>query len=247
MYLHSKGALGSLEGPVRRELWSLATRRPLSRGDILFLGGQDDGGRVHLVRRGAVRLSERASDGREVAIGVGRPGDLLGLKPVLLGGTNDHDAIAVTNSVVYSFPARRTVESLLAHPATSGALAASICLMQRRAHSFIVERATGPVRSRLAGRLLQLATDADDGRDAAGIDGAVAHSDLGLLVGASRERVCVAMTDLRRAGVIDYGTKGLRIFKPDVLERLRCGARVSTPSRSAAAGDRQRSLPRQGI
>lgn len=246
MDVYPKGPIGSLPGPARRALWSLARRNQLSRGDILFLGGQDDDGWIYLVRRGMLRLTQRGTDGREVTVDIGSPGDLLGLKPPLLGGTNDHDAVAVTDSVVYSFPAKVTIDALLSDPSGARALAASICSMHRRSYALAVERATGSVQARLASRLLHLARLAGSGSDPAEINGRIAHGDLGLLIGASRERTCVEMINLRRAGIIDYGIRGLRIFRPDVLERLRCGGRVAGPSRSTTGAGRQRSLSRSG-
>lgn len=246
MHDYPKGPMGSLPGPARRALWSLARRTELSRGEILFLGGQEDDGRIYLVRRGMLRLTERDTEGREVVVDLGGPGDLLGLKPPLLGGTNDHDAIAVTDSVVYSFPARTTVDALLSDPSGARALATSIYSMHRRTHALAVERATGSIKARLAGRLLHLAGAAGNGDDPTVIDGRVAHGDLGLLIGASRERICEEMIHLRRAGIIDYGRRDLRIFRPDVLERLRCGGRAAGSSPSATAEDRPRYLSRWG-
>lgn len=244
MDVYPKGPMGSLPGPARRALWSLAGRTELSKGDILFLGGQEDAGRIYLVRRGMLRLTERDNEGREVTVDIGGPGDLLGLKPVLLGGLNEHDAVAVANSVVYSFPARTTIDALLSDPSGARALATCIHSMHRRTYALVVERATGSIKARLAGRLLHLANAAGNGTDPLVIDGHVAHGDLGLLIGASRERICEEMIGLRRAGIIDYGNRDLRIFRPDVLERLRCGGRAARSFPSTTAVDRPRSLSR---
>lgn len=210
----------------RAVLEERAIARRLEPGDILFLAGEHST-RVHVLVRGLMKLSARDGEGRETILGLAVPGDLVGEVPVLDGLAQPLDAVASTPSEVIGID-RTTLASLLErHPRASLELARGIATRSRWTCETALERTGSEVPSRLAGRLLDLADligRIDDG--AIELSVAMPQADLAGLAGMCRESACKTLTKMRRRGVVEYRDKKLRILRPDLLERIRCGARI---------------------
>lgn len=243
MYVRTLDPIAQLPLGTRRRLWGHAFRRKLDRDEFLLHGGDDSAGRLHLLRRGAVSIMGRDARGKEAAIDVCGPGELLGVA-ALLGEPGPCDARALIETIVYSFPGAPTIDALLSTPDAARVLLGQVVRSHVRASSSAIERSTGSASARIAGRLLELVRTCGDGSSSAPH---LLQSRLGELAGVSREHACREMGKLRRAGVIDYGRSGLRVHRPDVLERLRCGERDVGSSRSEAAGGHRRSRHPKGI
>jgi CRP-like cAMP-binding protein len=109
------------------------------------------------------------------------------------------------------------------------------------------ERATCAVAGRVAGRLLDLADTLGDTRNGViELDLPVQQEQLALLAATTRESACKTMRALKKQGILDYRGRRLRIFRPEALAYLRCGERVSGPSRSTDEVIRPRSRSRTG-
>jgi CRP-like cAMP-binding protein len=57
------------------------------------------------------------------------------------------------------------------------------------------------------------------------------QKDLALLAGVSRESACRTLGRLKRDGVVHYNRAGLRVLRPDLLDRFRCARRAPSPPR----------------
>ena len=215
------------------ESTAIRGRRSLSRGAVLHWTGEPAGA-IHLVERGALKFVDRDEDGRETIVGIALPGDCAGDVAATDGGPQPFDAVAVVPSIV----------AVLDPSAGASLVSASLARRARRLAAMVHERSSVNAGARVAACLLDLA-------DGGELRIPLPQGDLGRLAGASRETVCKELKRLRAAGAVAYRGRTLRILRPDVLERLRCGelrlpaARGGgfSPSANGGADRRSRSTP----
>lgn len=210
-------------------------RRILSRGTILHLAG-DPPGPVHLVESGALKFVDRDEDGRETIVGLALPGDCAGDVAAVDGRPQPYDAVALLHTVV----------AVLDPSAAEAVVTPSLARRARRLAAMVHERSAAHAGARVASCLLDLAHNGE-------LRVPLAQGDIGRLAGASRETVCKELKRLRAAGAVAYRGRTLRILRPDVLERLRCGrvtfpvAPDAEPSRWRDGEGRARSRSTRGI
>ena len=207
----------------RRDLFDRAVPRHLARGDSLHLAG-DPAERVHLILRGVVKLSARDGDGDETILGLALPGMVVGDIAAVDGGSQPLDSVAATPVDALGMEAARFLEIVFRNPPASLELARMTAERTRWMVETAIERTSGEVTTRLAGRLLDLAELLGRQRGAAiELELPVGQRDLGKLAGICRESTCKTLRRLKAAGVVDYEGRRLRILRPDSLRKMKCG------------------------
>lgn len=208
----------------RERLLVRAVKRQIEPGDILHLAG-DPATRVHLILDGVVKLSVRDSEGDETILGLAAPGSVVGDLGAIDSRPQPLDAIAATPGLALGVDADLFVEIVFANPAAAHELCRSQADRMRWMVETALERTSGEVTARLAGRLLDL------GRllgtmhgDTIVLELPVGQKDLGKLAGMCRESTCKTLRRLKSDGVVDYQGKKLRILRPDTLRMMRCGS-----------------------
>ena len=217
--------VSSLEPADRERLLDRAVPRRLRRTESLCLAG-DRSERVHLVTDGVLKLTGRNGGGAETIVGLAVPGDIVGDVAALDGLAQPFDVVAAVDASVLGFAADLFLDVVLRSPRASEELARKLAERNRSLGDALLERGTGNVPARLAGRLLELADvlgRVDDG--AVAVELPFAQGDLGRLAGMSRESACKTLRHFKKNGVLDYEGRRLRILRPDVLERIRCASR----------------------
>ncbi len=210
----------------RHRLLDRAVPRRLHRRQVLHLAG-DRERRIHVVVDGLMKLAARDGSGNETLLGIAAPGDLVGEIAAIDELQQPLDAIAATPCTVVGLDADCFVEIVARNPTATIEFARLLASRIRWVCDTAIERSAGDVPARLAGRLLDLADLL--GRIEAGaveFEMPLAQADLGSLAGMCRESACKALRSFRAKGVVDYRGKRLRILRPDVLEKIRCGARA---------------------
>lgn len=209
----------------RLRLLDRGVTRSLSKAQPLFFAGER-ADRVYVVSDGVFKLCASDANGVETILGLAAEGELMGVTDSL-DGTRTHDAIAASASEVLVLDAGLFLEIALSHTASATELLRAAATRERWMSNTTLERSTGRVPVRLAGRLLDLAEIC--GRMNKGtieMELPLAQEDLGRLAGMCRESTCKALRRFKKAGVVDYRGRRLRILRPDVLEELRCGERA---------------------
>lgn len=211
-------------GPdARDKLLGRSVERQLGRGDILHLAG-DRPERIHVIVEGVVKLSLRDSEGEETILGLAVPGTLAGDIGAVDGRPQPLDAIAATPVRALGIDAALFVDSVLSHPAAARELCSQQAARTRWIIETALERTSGEVTSRLAGRLLDLARMLGTQRgDQIAVELPLSQRDLGKLAGMCRESTCKTLRRLKSQGVVDYEGRKLRILRPDTLRMMRCG------------------------
>lgn len=227
MSLDVSPVLAALAPADRALLAERSVTRRLEPGDILFLAG-DRGSRVHVVTRGVMKLSARDGQGRETILGLAVPGDLLGELPILDDLPQPLDAVASTPAVVIGVDGATLLEGLHRAPRAALELARGVAARARWVCDTALERTSAEVPARLAGRLLDLADLVGRVNDGAiELDVAMPQADLAGIAGMCRESACKTLGKFKHRGMVEYHGRRLRILRPDLLERIRCGARLN--------------------
>lgn len=233
-YEHSP-LIQALKPHERERLLDRAVPRVLARGETLYLAGDDDR-RVHLVTDGLLLLAARDGAGDETLLGLAVPGEIVGDASAVDGDPQPFDVIAATRSAVVGIDADLLMDILGDNGLAALELARTIAIRTRWLSAIALERAHNDVSARIAGRLLDLAELL--GRMRSGtieMELPLSQTEMGRLAGVCRESASKTLNRLRNDGILDYSGKTLRIFRPDMLERIRCAGRVAEPSRSRDA------------
>lgn len=216
--------LDKLVPAERDRLLARAVKRHLDPGDIVHLAG-DPATRVHLVLDGVVKLSLRDSEGDETILGLAPPGSVVGDIGAVDGRPQPLDAVAATPGLVFGVDARLFVEVVFSHPEAALELGRAQADRTRWMVETALERTSGEVTARLAGRLLDLGRllGTCHGNTIA-MELPLGQKDLGKLAGMCRESTCKTLRRLKAQGIVDYEGKKLRILRPDTLRMMRCGS-----------------------
>jgi CRP-like cAMP-binding protein len=200
--------------------------RRLARNETLYVAG-DRARRTHVVASGMLKLCSRSAHGDESILALAIPGELVGEISTVDGLPQPLDAVAAAPTEVLGVDADLLMGALARSPGGAIALAEQLTQRMRWICDTALERSTGEVPARLAGRLLDLADML--GRVEQGaveFDLPLAQHELGRLAGMCRESACKTLRRFKKAGVVDYRGRRLRILRPDVLERVRCAGRM---------------------
>lgn len=207
----------------RTTLLDRAVPRALEPGEILHLAG-DRCDRVHVVATGVIKLSLRDSNGEETILGLAAPGSVLGDLPAIDHRAHPLDAIAASHSEVLGFDPQLFVEVVFRNPRAALALARASSDRARWVIDTALERTSGEVPARLAGRLLDLGRMfGKETGSAIELDLPLGQRELGKLAGMCRESTCKTLRRFKAAGLVDYEGRKLRILRPDSLQMMRCG------------------------
>jgi CRP/FNR family transcriptional regulator, cyclic AMP receptor protein len=228
------GVAPPLERDVWAELVAGGTVTELRPRTAIFHSGSHT--LVAAVLRGLVRVFLWVGSHRQVTIEYVPAGQIVGLTRVL-SGRDEIRAEAVTASTV-AMLSMEQVRAILEERPT-----AAWTVVEREANRVvdgmcaIVDSVAGPVRSRVARHLLDLAVVCPGGETVA----PVTHRCLAEAVGTAREVATRALRELVELGLVATATNRVVLLDPDglatVVAAARCTAHVAvrTPRRSPAA------------
>jgi CRP-like cAMP-binding protein len=173
-----------------------------SKGAMLFARG-DPGTHLYLVSTGQVRLAVATSEGRELSFQIAGAGSLFGEIAVLDGWPRSAEAIALTETSVYTLERSDFHRLRSTNPAISEAAISFLCQRLRDASDRLEAIALFPMHIRLARFLLAALGDrqAPPGQRVP-LELAFSQSELALLLGASRPKINAALSALEAAGAI---------------------------------------------
>lgn len=193
-----------------------AAQAHIPAGDLVFRAG--DAPRIALIRAGLVRLFMRTDAGRQATIGYVRPGDLIGLAPVL-GGSRAWNAEAVVHTTL----AVMTIEQLEAvaaiQPELPWLIAEHVASWASATVLSLANDNSQPVSARVARHLRELALRTPDGTPVAQIS----HQRLAEAVGTVREVISRQLRTLRAQGVIDTQPGRVIIVNETRLDGIAAG------------------------
>jgi CRP/FNR family transcriptional regulator, cyclic AMP receptor protein len=206
--------LGSVPPALLAELTRDATLLRVAAGSPIHRDG-DTAVHLEVVVSGLIRVFLTAPDGRTLTVRYCRPGQIMGALSLF---RESFSMPATTQALVDS-------ELLALRPATVRLLAerdpqlavALLHELSERASSFVAEISRGAfstVRQRLCRHLLDLASEAQSGREL--FIGAT-QQELAEAVGSVREVVVRTLRELRAEGIVQTDRHGIRVLEPGKL------------------------------
>jgi CRP/FNR family cyclic AMP-dependent transcriptional regulator len=195
----------------------LRTRR-FAAGSYVFREG-DPGDHLHLIAKGAVKISRTTEAGGEVAFGILGEGDGFGELAVLEeNGLRSADAQAMIDTDCLLVPRQALVAFLHSHPAVMWRVVTQLTGRIRRKDDEYADLAFLDIPGRVARKLVELAL-ARPGTPGTPIALPLSQRTLASLVGASRENVNRALSRFASLGLLTVERGRITLLKPEGLRR----------------------------
>lgn len=203
-------------GPESRELLLEAgSHRRFARGAFLFHEGEP-ARRVVLLQSGLVKIQTTAMDGRTSVLGFREGGALLGEQSTLDNEPMSASAVALSPTEAMVIPAKRFRDLLAENSDLSYAILLQMNRRLRASSRLIIELATADAVTRVANRLIDLAS-MDEDHPTRRIP--VSQQDLADWAGLSREAVVRSLRTLREEGLIETGRMAVAVVDEGALRK----------------------------
>jgi len=186
-------------------------RRLAPREPLFFKGDPSDG--LYAIRRGLIRIGTTDDLGQAMTMNVLGAGDVFGEIALLDGRSRTADAVAMEGVDLLFLPRRAFLNLLAREPSIALQVIELLCARLRDVIERMEETTFLPAETRLARRLLTLATDY-------GTEVHASQEELASLTGVTRETVNRQLQAWKREGILTLGRGRLRIHDLDDIRRL---------------------------
>jgi CRP-like cAMP-binding protein len=200
---------GSLDEQDRTAIVGRMRRVQFQPDQMIFSRG-DPGRDLYLVLEGRIRLSVLSSEGRELSFDHAGPGNVFGEIATLDGGERTASATAISRVQAMVLPREVLIELIERNPKVAMAAIRFLCQRLRDTDQRLEAIALHRIEVRLA-RLILSFLKLQGGTPKTGearLDLGMSQSELGLLIGASRPKVNIALTALEDMGAITRSGSG---------------------------------------
>ena len=174
---------------------------------------------VYFVNAGQVRVYQPGPDDSARLLEILGPGDWFGVAALAGSDTYGNRAVAVSSVVISEVPAEKWLALLSQTPAVAtewvGRLAGKLVAAREDAACLVFD----DCNQRLIKTLLQFSRSAAATAHPEGVVLRITHQQLAQAVGAARETISLALTQLRQQKLLRTGRNQL-FFNPDVLEKF---------------------------
>jgi CRP/FNR family transcriptional regulator, cyclic AMP receptor protein len=213
----------NLSSAAIREFEFLAAPFYRPRNTVLFTHEQVPSS-ILLLLEGSVKLSLNSNTGGRLIIGIAQPGELLGLTAVVSGLPYAMTAETQFPCIVTSLPRQSFLSFLIRYPVACLNVAREVSLDHRHACEQLHRLAlTSSAPRRLARLMVAWCADAEsDGSDTR-FHCSLTHEEIGEHIGASRETVTRALSELKSHGLLEQHGAILVVPNRTVLARFAGG------------------------
>jgi CRP/FNR family transcriptional regulator len=172
-------------------------------GTTVFLQG-DEPRAIYCVGTGQVKLSHGSADGRSVALGVAVSGDVLGVRPMLLGTAHDVTAETLEETRLCFIPKDDFLDLLARNGVVSLRLAQKLSAELDEAYRQVSGVAFKSTVQRVAELILALCqTQGKPGPEGIGLPTGMCQDELAEFLGVSRRSLSRALATLKNGGLIE--------------------------------------------
>lgn len=207
----------------REQLRELAARTYLDnfdRGGVIFQKG-DPGDSMMAVIRGKVKICTHSTDGKELVLNIINHGGLFGEIALLDGEPRSADAIALEPTDILILERAKFIPFLIGQPELTTRLIALLCKRLRQTSDHLEDTMFLEAPSRLARALLRLGENfGKPAGNGSRIDIKLSQSQLGSIVGLSRESVNKHLGEWEDAGMISRESGIITLHDRDGLEEV---------------------------
>lgn len=209
--------LSKLTDTERTSLLAVSHVREFKKKEYVFRAGDDDPN-VHILRRGRVKVIQTSPLGKEVLLWFCLPGEVFGVSENFDGQIRKVSAQTLEASEIVSVPQAQFKQWLHKHPQHFDYIVGLMASRLREIGHRFLNLATGNVSSQVAKLLIGLASCYGTQRpNAVLVNLPLSHQDIADMIGASRQCVSAAMSELKRDGILSVERHFLCI---EDMERL---------------------------
>ncbi len=203
--LRSVPLFAELDETELSRIASVAVPRSFPEGVRVFHEG-DKSDACYVVKSGTFRVTREHPDGRAITLATLETGDIVGELAMLDGEVRSASVETLGGEgELLALPATDMLSLLERNPDITVKIAAALTRRLRAANERISRQSFQTVPSRVAGVLLQLASEEADENSGHEVTIRMNQADLAQLAGTSRESVSRFLADLDRAGVVRAG------------------------------------------
>jgi CRP/FNR family cyclic AMP-dependent transcriptional regulator len=184
----------------------------LAAREVLFLKGDVSNG-LYAIRRGQIRIGTTDDSGQQMTMNLLGGGDVFGEIALLDGRSRTADAVAMEDTDMFYLPRPDFLKLLGSEPSIAVQLIELLCARLRDVIDRMEEKVFLPAETRLARRILMLATDY-------GAEVHTSQEELASLTGVTRETVNRQLQCWKRVGFLSLGRGRLLIHDLDDFRRL---------------------------
>jgi CRP/FNR family cyclic AMP-dependent transcriptional regulator len=211
----------AFSGLEQRDLDQLAQAThttTLQPKEELFHKG-DEGTRLYVIVRGRCRVVTTSMDGSDAQFTIMNPGEVIGEVTLFGGGERSATVTAVDECELLSLDRRDFFPLLRSNPDVAIQLLEVLAQRLRRVSEQMEDTLFLGLPARLAKKLLSLAEQyGRPAQDGVRIDMQLSQSELGTMVGTSRESVNKQMRAWEEAGLVRSTRGSITLLKPGKLE-----------------------------
>jgi CRP/FNR family transcriptional regulator, cyclic AMP receptor protein len=212
--------LAGLTSEERQRVLEVGHRRRVPRGTILYNQG-DHPGWTYILQEGMVRTFRSSRDGRQFTIGFWRANDIIGGPDIFSHAPRLLSAQTTADSVLIGFTADELDRLIAELPRFARNMIAALSFKSRWMMSTGDALGTASVAQRVA-HVLLLQAEVHGERTTGGVRELthMSHRDLATLVGASRQWVSQALSELQRRGLVRTGHRRITLVDELALRHL---------------------------
>lgn len=221
-YWHLKqlGLFDTLTDWELQQLVGIADLRLFKQGEDVYRVG-DLADRIYVVRTGKVKLHRTSEQDKEIIFTFAGPGELFGETAVTGEPCRREHATIMDDAFVCIIERDRFRSYLRDHPDLALRITEVISDRRRTAENRVLDLLSKDVRTRLAHALVDLCDRfGEPERRGVRIDVRLTQTDLGQLVGSTRETTSMAFNDFRRSGWVDSKDRAIWVKNRDALAAI---------------------------
>jgi CRP/FNR family transcriptional regulator len=181
-----------------------------ARGEFIYVPG-DRADCVYVLRHGRAKLSVLSDSGKEIAIDIIQPGEILGEFALLDDAPRSNMVQALDEALLWVFDKRDFTHLLMSRPKLAMSYIRLVGDRRRRMEKKLSDITSKAVSARVCELLHELAVDGSEPAAAPDYLVPLTHQDIASLIGAARQTTTSVLNDMERRGVIELGRGWVRI------------------------------------
>ena len=206
-----------LDAAAIEDVHAAMREQRVAKGETLFEQGMD-ATHCYIVALGRIKLSQTTADGQQVVLRFMGQGDLLGCVAVFRKIPYPATAVAVDDSILFSWSAPTTSGLMERHPAMAMSVINTIGGRIEELQQRLREIATERVERRIAHALLRLARQSGRrGKRGVEIPFALSRQDLAEMTATTLHTVSRTISAWEQAGLVESGRQRVVILDPHRL------------------------------
>ena len=216
----SKGLFACLAARKLERLMHERSSREYLHGEPIFYAG-NPALAVYCVGEGQVKLWRTGPHGDSQSFGTRGPGDLLGWRAALVGGSYAVTAEPLERSRVCLIPRASFVDVVRDDAQLSFAMLTRMALVTRETEDHLMARSVDPVRQRTARFLRELLPATARGCSApVELPDLLPRHEMAELIGTTAETLSRTLHALQLSGVVDFDSDHFIVRDPQELSRI---------------------------